>query len=279
MAFTKEEREKNKSVLLATLNYLLEYHSNDMVFDDYSPSRLWYLEELRKTEFDIQKYRSNQIKRRLDMHIALLRSKFDQGLNNYVKEHTGYEIDIFEAYKARVMPMVSRGYIGDNDVYLIEDYLSAYEANPAEQERVAVLKDLLAKREARINELTSISEETFYWISGTAGTLSEAEHLKWMSKWLLYEQIAPNGVFKLSVQISGRGEDALTYVNITLGGGTGPIYGARGEKLPIKAYWKDDHHVVIETSSQYAHQWMYKQVSSYGELVKIAYAIDFEGSI
>lgn len=279
MAFTKVEREKNKSVLLATLNYLLEYHSNDMVFDDYSPSKLWYLEELRKTELDIQKYRSNQIKRRLDMHISLLRSKFDQGLNNYVKEHTGYEIDIFEAYKARVMPMVSRGYIGHNDVYLIEDYLSAYETNPAEQERVAVLKDLLSEREARINKFTSISEETFYSISGTARTFSDAEHLKWMSKWLLYEQIAPNRVFKLSVQISGRGENALTYVNITLGGGTGSIYGARGEKLPIKAYWKDDHHVVIETSSQYAHQWMYKQVSSYGELVKIAYAIDFEGSI
>lgn len=138
MAYPKEEREKNKSLLLATLNYLLEYHSADLVFDDYSPSRELYKDELRKTELDIQKYRSQQIKKRLDRHTALLKH-------------------------------------------------------------------------------------------------------------------------------------ALTYVNISLGGGTGGIYGAKGERLPIKAYWKDDHHVIIETKKEYETVFSYSQVSSYGELIKIEY--------
>lgn len=274
MAYRKEEREKNKKILLATLNYLLENHSIDMVFDDYSPSRQWYLEEIKKTELDIEKSQSKQIENRLNMHISLLRGRYDLGLKPYIKLHTGYDIDIFEKYKANILPILPKRYIDGNDVYRIENYLKAYETKPEEQENVALLKALLAAHQAKMDRwmnLKDIITEEISIVTQGNRIISEAELLESRKKWLLYEEVAPNGLFKLSVQISGKGEYALTYVNISLPGGVGSTYTARGEKLPIKVYWKDDHNVIIETKKEYESLSMYKQVRSYDELVKIEY--------
>lgn len=276
MAYRKEEREKNKKILLATLNYLLENHSMSIVFDDYSPSKEWYLNEIKKTELDIEKSRSKQIEDRLNMHISFLRGRYDLGLNPYIKLHTGYDIDIFERYKADVVHILPKRYIDDNDVYRIEYYLRAYEMQPEEQENVAVLKALLATHQAKVDRWMklgdTITEEIHFITNGKDGReISEAELLELRKEWLMYEETAPNGLFKLSVQISGKGEYALTYVNISLPGGAGSIYAASGEKLPMKVYWKDDHNVIIETKEEYKSHSMYKQVRSYDQLVKIEY--------
>lgn len=275
MAYSKEEREKNKIILLATLNYLLEYHSGDMVFDGFSPSKQWYLGDLQKTELDIKKSRSTQIKNRLDRHILLLKYRYDLGLNRYLRENTSYDIDIFETFKADVMPIVVKESIDANDIYPIERYLKAYEMHPDEQERVAVLKKLLIAYEAKIKRLMGsdgVTKTSYFIIQGNKGKeVSETELHEMDKKWLLAEETAPNGTYKLSVQISGKGADASTYVNISLAGGTGAIYAAIGERLPIKAYWKDDKHVVIETKKEYKFYQMYSQVSSYGDLVNIEY--------
>lgn len=276
MTYTKEEREKNKSILLATLNYLLEYHSDAIVFDDYSPAKEGYLEDIKKTELDIKKYRSKQIKTRLDQCISLLKHRYDLGLNNYIKEQTGYDIDIFEEFKANVMPILSRESINDNDVYQIENYLKAYGLHPEEQENVRLLKALLAKREAEINKWMSDGEvitiKGYDVVQGkNSRTMNEVEYQEYIKEWQLCEEIAPNGFCKLSVEISGEGAHALTYVTISLRGGFGVVYDAKGEKLPIKAYWIDDNHIIIETKKEYESWRNYKQVSSYGEVIKIEY--------
>lgn len=262
MALTKEQREKNKTILLATLNYLLEYHSGDMVFDGYSPSKQWFLQDIRQTEFDIKNYRAKAIQRRLDQHIMLLKYKFDLGLNQYIKDNTVYDIDIFEQFKTDVLPVISRGKIEDNDTYPVEKYLKAYGAHPGEQENVCLLKTLLAKREAEKRKRAELTEQ----ITVTFSVGGKGKH-----RWLLSEALAPNGVFKLSVQFSGKDENALTYVNISLPGGNGGIYIIRGYKLPIKAYWKDDHTVLIETKREYESSCAYQQVTSYGEQFNIEY--------
>lgn len=101
--------------------------------------------------------------------------------------------------------------------------------------------------------------------------LSQACFNKHDKDWLLVEEIAPNGTDKLHIQFSGKGEHAITYVVILLANGSGNIYSARGEKLPIKAYWKDNHTVVIETKKAYDSCTKVKQISSYGEVIKIEY--------
>lgn len=280
MAFSKEERERNKILLIATLNYLLEYHSQDMVFDDYSPSKQWYLQELKQAELDIKNSRSQRIKRRLDLHTAILRSKFDQGYNKYIKENTSYEVNLFEQFKADVLPIIKKGSINHNDVYLVEYYMKAYAANSDEQDNIAILKNLQAKREVYLNDLAQGEElitKSFHEIiqGKKSWTVADEDYEKFYKEhskdWLLEKVIAPNGVNKLLIQHSGKGEHALTYIVIELKAGSGTIYGALGEKLPIKTYWKDDNTVVVETKKNYEILNKYKQVSSYGNVVKIEY--------
>ena len=277
MTFTKEEREKNKVILRATLNYLLEFHSGDMVFDGVSHSKMWYLQEIKQAEKYIEKSQSAQIKRKLDMHISLLKHKFDLGLNTYIRENTGYEIDIYEAYKAYVVPIIARGGLLLNDnFYEIEKYLRAYGAQPEEQEHVRLLKTLLAERQAELSRSDSAGEtimvKGYDIVEGRKSfTLNETEFKEFEKQWLQSEETSPNGQLKLKVQISGKGAHAQTYVVVKLPGGEGGIYGAIGEKLPIKAYWQDNNHIVIETSKDYEHFYKHQELSSYGELFKIEY--------
>ena len=278
MTFTKEERERNKKILLALLNYLLEYHSGDMVFDDFSPSKQWYLGDLKRTEADIKKYRSKQIKKRLDIHLSLLRHRYDLNFNDYIKENTGYDIDIFEESKARILPVLTKNLIDNNDSYLVEDYLKAYRLNPKEKENVALLEGLLEAYKARIDKMMSLCvTETFYAIvqGKKSITMNEEEYTvynkKFNDKWLLSEEISPNSFFKLNVQFNGKGAYASTYVVVSLMGGTGGVYSVIGEKLPIKAYWRNNYTVIIETKKEYEISYKYSQVSSYGEVFKIEY--------
>lgn len=280
MAFSKEERERNKILLIATLNYLLEYHSQDMVFDDYRPSKQWYLQELNQAELDIKNSRSQRIKRRLDLHNSLLKSRFDQGYNDYIKSNTAYKIDLFEQFKADVLPIIKKGSINDNDVYLVENYFKAYSTNPNEQDNISILKNLQEKRETYLNDLCKDCEvinESYHLIiqgkkSWTVADEDYEQFYKENSKnWLLEEVVAPNGIDKLLLQHSGKGDHALTYIIIELKGVSGSIYGALGEKLPIKTYWKDDRTVVVETKKEYQFLNKHNQVSSYGDIVKIEY--------
>lgn len=278
--YNKEEREKNKSILVATLNYLLQYHAHDMVFDDYSPSKQWYLQELKQTKLDIKQSRSASIKKRLDKHILMFSEKYDPGLNKYIKEKTGYDIDVFEQYKNDVLPIISKGSITANDVYFVEKYLKAYASFPEEQNNITFLKTLLAEYEANLVELITgsdvITESFHFMLKGKKSWTVKGEDYERFKKehdkdWLLAEETAPNGTDKLHVQFSGKGEQAITYVVILLANGSGNIYCARGEKLPIKAYWKDNHTVVIETKKAYDNHTKVKQISSYGEVIKIEY--------
>lgn len=129
MTINKLEREKNKAVLLAVLNYLIKYHSMDMVFDDYSPSKEWYLSELRQTELDIINYRSSKIKRRLDIHLTLLRNKYDLQVSTYICDNTDYDVDIYAEYKTQALSIILKGHIENNDIYVIERYIKAYGAD------------------------------------------------------------------------------------------------------------------------------------------------------
>lgn len=75
----------------------------------------------------------------------------------------------------------------------------------------------------------------------------------------------------VAVQTSGEGHLSSTYVTIELKGGSGPIYGIQGHHPELKAYWRNNHTVVIETPRERKESLRYKQVSSFGETVDIVY--------
>ena len=255
MTINKLEREHNKAVLLAVLNYLLKYHSVDMVFDGYSPSEEWFLNEIRQTELDITNYRSKTIKRRLNIHLMLLRNKYDLKVNTYIRENTDYEVDIYAEYKTQALSIILKGHIENNDIYVIERYIKAYGADQQEQERITILNGLLSEYETKFKREVNLDAIIYSEVVNDSAN----------------EIISPNGNSSLNVQFNRKGSEALTYVNISLKGGTGAICGFKGERLPIKAYWESDYQVIIECNQEYDVLFKYSQVSSYGETIIIKY--------
>jgi len=255
LTINKLEREHNKAVLLAVLNYLLKYHSVDMVFDGYSPSKEWFLNEIRQTELDIINYRSKTIKRRLNIHLMQLRNKYDLKVNTYIRESTDYDVDIYAEYKTQALSIILKGHIENNDIYVIERYIKAYGADQQEQERITILNGLLAEYETRFKR--EVNPDSIIYSEVVNDSTNEI--------------ISPNGNSRLNVQFNGKGSEALTYVNISLKGGTGAICGFKGERLPIKAYWESEYHVIIECNREYNVLFKYSQVSSYGEIIIIKY--------
>lgn len=262
---------------MATLNYMLENYTGRIVFDNWDPSKEWYQSELTQTALDIEKSRSKQIKSRLDKHFESIKSRLDPNFKKYIKLHTGYDINIFEELKMNILPIVEKGVIEGNDSYHIERFLKVYETDIEEGTNVGVLskllKELNAKREAEIASLVSLGGEieTIYVIGDKV--ISEAEYKTYLHKWQLFKDTSPNGLNFVSVEFSGTADCALTFVVISLPGGSGSIYCAKGEKLPIKAYWKDNHTVVVETKSEYKYLNKHHKVRSYDEVVKIEYVV------
>lgn len=174
-----------------------------------------------------------------------------------------------------MLPIIERGRMGSNDVYLIEKYVKAYEKKPEEQANVTLLRAMLAKYRGFFTGEDAIIKKFCFVVQGNKSWTVEEEGMKDLHKdWLLYEETAPNGINKLHIQFSGKGEHALTYINIALKGGEGSIYAAYGEKLPIKTYWKDNNTVVVVAKSEYKCLDKFQRVSSYGEVVKIEYVED-----
>jgi hypothetical protein len=65
--------------------------------------------------------------------------------------------------------------------------------------------------------------------------------------------------------------NAHTDVSIVLQGGSGSIYCVQGANLPIKAFWKNNNTIVIETSKEYTPMIQYHIVRSFEDVVKIEY--------
>jgi hypothetical protein len=85
----------------------------------------------------------------------------------------------------------------------------------------------------------------------------------------VYESVI--NVRNVSVHTSGKGIHSLTYVVVQLRGGSGSIYSIRGRHPNLKAYWKDDHTIVIEVPQERKDTLRYMQVSSFGHVVNIEY--------
>lgn len=99
------------------------------------------------------------------------------------------------------------------------------------------------------------------------------EEMSNLNRYLSYQPTEFNfrsSLRKVMVQTNG-GNNATTGVSIVLRGGSGCIYCASGENLPIKAFWKDRSTVVIETKKEYAVIIRHDQVSSLQDVVKIEY--------
>lgn len=282
-------QEQNASILLATLQYLISHYTGQLVFDDRDYQKESYIKELEKTQADINADRHEQLKKRLDEHLQILIYEGNHNFNNFIKTETGYDIDIYEKFKTKVLPIIDNGIQTDQDFFYVTKYLNAYSDDPLEEQQVAILNAMLAKYVATYAndpeeeeiELLTVTVSHQLPDFGESEIVDEQVTIEVMTKeaYEVYQSrqpkpivvYSPNGMNRVELESHGEGEFATTSVSISLAYGGGGIYNAKGENLPISAYWKDDYTVVIETKSEYEYYIKCKQVISHGEVYTIEY--------
>jgi len=290
--------EKNRTLLLATLDYHLEFYTGSMVFDEWDPAADYYLQEKQETEKDFLESRLEMLQQRLGLFVKRLRDRTDLKFESYIKAQTGFKIDIFEELRRDVVAIVSKGKIEDEEeLKSVVLMIQVYHRKSVGNEQINLLKDLIdefakGKDSLKIGSNEEFSEGKHILVQvkapapgskspvmadtgSTSSELSEAAFAEFeRNNGLLSDHRPADGRRRIMTRTSGIEKRAFTEVSINLKGGSGCIYCAKGSKLPIKAYWKDNNTVVIETKKEYSVEIKHHTVRSFEDVVQIEYMED-----
>ena len=86
------------------------------------------------------------------------------------------------------------------------------------------------------------------------------------------ETYSPDKTKILTLKEHGwKGERGYTQVFINFSGTGSGVYSVDTTGADIKAYWMDDNQIVIETKKSYKCSQKWKQIQSFGDIVKVSY--------
>ena len=256
------ELKRHRDILIATLDYYINrYRAANLKFEEYDP--IAHFEQLKQqTEEHYDKGRLTRLKQWLRDMTAEPRETADLSFGRYIKEKTGYDIDIFERFQKRINKIIARKRIKTDNEY--RDVLSMVD-NLCQQPVVD---------EEKINVLNNLLIDFDDKIKGTKKSKSK-DKLSAKSSYFtnqLSTNYSPDNKRKLTLTESGDATSALTQVLIQFEnrGGAG-VYAVTGINLGIKTYWKDNHTIIIETKKDYQSLQKWEQVQNFNDIVKVEY--------
>jgi hypothetical protein len=248
-----------------------------MVFDQRDPAADFYLQEKQETEKDYKELRLEMLQKRLGKLLSRLRNRTDLNFEYYIKEQTGYDIDIFEELRRDVATIVSKRKIeNDGELRSVASMIQVYQSKSIGKEQIDLLINLTddfakCRQPVKIIGDADFSEVKHVIVQLKAPQLDSESTGIQRNNVLLSEHRSPDSKRQIMTRTNGVGSNALTEVSISLKGGSGCIYCARGLSLPIKAYWKDNSAIVIETKKEYLVEIKHHTVRSFDDVVKIEY--------
>jgi hypothetical protein len=148
----KLELKRLRDILHATIDYqITKYRSIEIKFDGYDP--IASCEHLRQlTEEHFKKGRLTRLKQWLRDLTEEPRETGDLYFDRYIKERTGYDVDIFATFEKRIDNILNRKIIKTEnehrDVLSMVDNLC--QQTPVDQAKVDVLNALLIDFDNRI---------------------------------------------------------------------------------------------------------------------------------
>jgi hypothetical protein len=279
----QEELDKQRAIILQTLEYLIEHYTGFFVLDNYDPSKEYYLQEKKQVEKYYKERRLDRITAKLANFTQYLYLKRDIMYQHYIEEKTGHRIDLYEDLRARTNKIIQNGIISSIEEFadiefmigrdesnssfdknLLQNILDKYQEANAGQVKVPRLytqKEILvdALDNSEISDINNTKlKDQFY------GELKTEQGL-------IYKINSPNGKNWIALHTSGKNEFTLTYLVVGVDGGSGSAYSAKGENLKIKAYWEDDSTILIETLEKYEVINRYQKITTKTSDINIKY--------
>ncbi len=273
------ELERHRALLLATLDYLEQRLGGSFVCDDYDPVREYYQQQKIQTEQYFKQRRLDRLRQRLSSHFKGLQNRVDLNFTSYLKEKTGYEIDIFDDLRKRVDAIVSQNEIrSQSELNDIGTMLHFYQESAASGKEVEELKSLVTDYSQKTNEMSGknrgeysdvisrVDKDGFEEVTVSISTGAKTKYYE--EQWAT----SPDGKHKLRVAQWSDSKQASTYIAIHFANGSsGAFYGLNGICPDVKAWWKDKSAIVVETKKEYTANTQHKQVRSFDDIITIEY--------
>jgi hypothetical protein len=277
----QSELQRHRAILLAACDYLLKRNRGCFVVDGADQIAESFEQEKERIEQHFQQGNLKELQRELQRRTAMFSNRVDLQFVPYIKETTGYDLDLFAALHSRMDGIIAQKQIHTekerNDVHLL---LRAYEHTGEAPREKAILESLLKDYYDRTRSAGSslqsqtsdrvevirtvvkdgVEEQTFRMSTGPKPAHHKEE-----------EAIAPDGKRKLCVTQWSDGQGASTYVSIHFPTANGAVFGSEGINPEVKGYWKDNNTIVIEYRKEYPVNTKHYKVSSFDDVVMIEY--------
>jgi hypothetical protein len=274
----QSELQRHRAILLATLDYLAERLGGSIVYDQYDPFTEFYQQQKIQTEKYFKQRRLDRLQQRLTSLTKGLQHRADLRYAKYIKEKTGYTIDIFEDLRRRVAAIVSQNEIrSDEELNDIGAMLRFFHETSVNEEGVEKLKAMLAnysnqrpessyKRNEEYSEVISrVEKDCIEEVTVRISTGPKPKHFE--EQWVT----SPDGKRKLRVAQWSDGKHASTYVAVEFPAASGAVYGMSGIYPDVKAWWKDNSTIVVETKKEYTANVQHKLIRSFDDVISIEY--------
>lgn len=280
---TSEERkavlEKEYSIVQATLDYLMGLHGRTIVYDGDDIIGHYYRQEKQKAEKHYQERKRSRLQEQLKKITKSLESSIDFNYATFIKEQTGYSIDIFEEFKKNIQQLISQDEIETREQWdkagLMLEFCKRTHADEIVIKKLNQLietyvqKNLYELTRKNKNERTKVISrsslsENIEVVEVRISTGPKPKHEK---EW---EIPSPDKKLKIRINQLTYGKSANTYVNIRFPKTDGTLYATKGIH-EIEAYWKDNTTVVIRTTPDHESMFAYKKVESFNNIIHIEY--------
>jgi len=276
----QSELIRHQAIIQAALDYLIQFEGGRFVLDDCDFAVEYYQQQKIQAEKYFKLRRLDRLQQQLTRFVEGRQIKADMVFSGYIKENTGYELDIFEDLRKHFQTILERGEIRDHkehsDVMVMLQYHEQTAGSKEIKERIGHLLSNYAKRmfETGNRKQTGYSEV----ISRVEENGLITEHIRFSTgpkpKHLVdNEVISPDGKRSLHVVQWSNGTNASTYVSINLEGGSGAIYSLDGIFPDVKACWSDNQTIVIETEKDHRANTQCRRVQSFDDVIRIKYVI------
>lgn len=237
---------------MATIEYLLEKTASRVKWGHLDPVAVHY--QGLGIEKHFRKGNLPRLQKLLYEATEGLRAAGDLEYSSFIKEKTGYDIDLFECLPESIDKIIQQKKIRSRKEYGDARAMhSIYRQSKGKEEHIDRLGHLLIDFEARLAKQQSASNKGFF-----RNEVSES--------------YSPGKDRRVTVTESCTDPDSpVTHVFVHFRGAGCSVYTAPGRNLGIQAYWKDNSTLVIETAKDLPASTRHEQVQSLDDIVRVEY--------
>jgi len=251
---TQRELLRHRDIILAAIDYSLEKSNSTIKIDGRDPSEPRYLRLKQSAEIKFQKGKLGALQKMLDKLLEDPLDRADLSFNRFIKNKTGYDINIFENIKERTETIIKRNRI----------------KNEKELHDIVRMLNILgqeAKDKSKIDILRNLSRDFTQQQNKDKDAIERSQIPK-----ELFAVYSPNKKFRLSIlEQEQNGEFGTTtiFVNAKYAGAS--LYDIQGINLNIKAYWENDNTIIIETKKKFKSLSQHKQIQFNEDIIDVKF--------